>query len=122
MATSSSAFAHERLRDAGEALIAAANEAGGRDNITVVLLRLEDVGFGDGAAARGGATMVGLPAVAAPSQPPDAVTGTHASLGATALSSAPAPRSTRRRSPRVAAPAASRPRRKPADGARGRAA
>jgi PPM family protein phosphatase len=30
------------LRDAGEALIAAANEAGGRDNITVVLFRLED--------------------------------------------------------------------------------
>jgi PPM family protein phosphatase len=34
--------AHERLRDAGEGLIAAANEAGGRDNITVVLFRLED--------------------------------------------------------------------------------
>lgn len=33
---------HARLRDAGEALIAAANEAGGRDNITVVLFRLED--------------------------------------------------------------------------------
>jgi protein phosphatase len=32
----------QRLRDAGEALIAAANEAGGRDNITVVLFRLED--------------------------------------------------------------------------------
>ena len=32
-----------RLRDAGEALIAAANDAGGRDNITVVLLRLEEV-------------------------------------------------------------------------------
>jgi serine/threonine protein phosphatase PrpC len=31
-----------RLRDAGEALVAAANEAGGRDNITVVLFRLED--------------------------------------------------------------------------------
>ena len=31
------------LRDAGEALIAAANEAGGRDNITVVLLRLEEL-------------------------------------------------------------------------------
>ena len=28
-------LAHPRLRDAGEALIAAANEAGGRDNITV---------------------------------------------------------------------------------------
>jgi protein phosphatase len=34
---------HARLRDAGEALIAAANEAGGRDNITVVLVRVEDV-------------------------------------------------------------------------------
>jgi protein phosphatase len=32
------------LRAAGEALLAAANEAGGRDNITVVLFRLEDVG------------------------------------------------------------------------------
>jgi protein phosphatase len=36
-------LAHQRLRDAGEALIAAANEAGGRDNITVVLVRLEEV-------------------------------------------------------------------------------
>jgi len=34
-------LAHPRLREAGEALIAAANEAGGRDNITVVQLRLE---------------------------------------------------------------------------------
>jgi serine/threonine protein phosphatase PrpC len=38
--------AHPRLRDAGEALIAAANEAGGRDNITVVLFRLEEVELG----------------------------------------------------------------------------
>jgi protein phosphatase len=36
--------AHQRLRDAGEALIAEANRAGGRDNITVILLRLEEVG------------------------------------------------------------------------------
>ncbi len=36
-----------RLRDAGEALIAAANEAGGRDNITVVLFRLEDTALDD---------------------------------------------------------------------------
>ncbi len=35
--------AHPRLRDAGEALIAQANEAGGRDNITVILLRVEEV-------------------------------------------------------------------------------
>jgi PPM family protein phosphatase len=39
-------LAHPRLSDAGESLIAAANQAGGRDNITVVLLRLEDVGAG----------------------------------------------------------------------------
>ena len=31
------------LREAGEALIAAANEAGGRDNITVILFSLEEV-------------------------------------------------------------------------------
>ncbi len=36
-------LAHDTLRDAGEALIAAANEAGGRDNITVVLLRLQEL-------------------------------------------------------------------------------
>ena len=36
-------LAHPKLSDAGEALIAAANQAGGRDNITVVLLRLEEV-------------------------------------------------------------------------------
>ena len=38
------------LRDAGRALIDAANDAGGRDNITVVLFRLEEVGTGTGAA------------------------------------------------------------------------
>ena len=31
-----------KLRDAGEALVRAANQAGGRDNITVILFRLED--------------------------------------------------------------------------------
>lgn len=35
-----------RLADAGRSLIAAANAAGGRDNITVVLLRLEDLSAG----------------------------------------------------------------------------
>jgi len=45
-------LSHSRLRDAGEALIAQANEAGGRDNITVILLRLEEVGR-DGAGALG---------------------------------------------------------------------
>ena len=36
-------YAGARLRDIGEALIAEANRAGGRDNITVILLRLEEV-------------------------------------------------------------------------------
>jgi PPM family protein phosphatase len=39
-------LAHASLREQGEALIAAANEAGGRDNITVVLLRLEELDAG----------------------------------------------------------------------------
>jgi protein phosphatase len=52
-----------RLRDAGEALIAAANDAGGRDNITVLLLRLEDLAPGE-QGAREHDTFVGAPAVA----------------------------------------------------------
>jgi PPM family protein phosphatase len=40
------------LEQAGKALIAAANRAGGRDNITVVLLRLEEVGDVGAAAGR----------------------------------------------------------------------
>ena len=45
---------HPRLRDAGEALIRAANDAGGRDNVTVVLLRLKEVEvpLADGAGER----------------------------------------------------------------------
>ncbi len=46
---------HARLRDAGEALIAAANDAGGRDNITVVLIRLEEVGLAPSAPGAQGA-------------------------------------------------------------------
>jgi protein phosphatase len=57
----------EILADAGslegtaDALIDAANEAGGRDNITVVLFRLEEVGE-DGQADQ--PTMIGVPAIA----------------------------------------------------------
>ncbi len=53
------------LDRAADQLIAAANEAGGRDNITVVLVRLEDVG-GDGALEQ--PTVAGMPAVRA--EPP----------------------------------------------------
>jgi protein phosphatase len=38
---------HAELRRAGQALIDEANERGGRDNISVVLFRLEDVGAGE---------------------------------------------------------------------------
>jgi serine/threonine protein phosphatase PrpC len=103
-------LANPRLRDAGEALIAAANEAGGRDNITVVLLRLEEVQMGQELARDEHTTMVGLPVVP-PSTPSSAVS--PAAYAATA-DSTPAP--TRRRAPRAAqasAPAASaRPRRR----------
>jgi PPM family protein phosphatase len=97
-----------RLRDAGEALIAAANEAGGRDNITVVLLRLEDVG-GDGAVAEQ-ATLTGVPSVrpaGTPAQAAEAPAGPR-----TEAHAAPAVATARRpRTPAARPPAGrSRPR------------
>jgi PPM family protein phosphatase len=71
----------ESLADAGRDLIAAANDAGGRDNITVLLFRLEDVSAPAGAEAgetsevdavgehQGAATMT-LPAVSEAEAPP----------------------------------------------------
>jgi serine/threonine protein phosphatase PrpC len=98
-------LAHPRLRDAGEALIAAANQAGGRDNITVVLLRLEEVGPGASAAVAEGATMVGVPAVPSAQHSPDGATMTPAPA-------ATVPPPQRRRTPRAAVPAAQPPRRR----------
>jgi PPM family protein phosphatase len=72
-------LAHPRLRDAGEALIAAANEAGGRDNITVVLLRVEEVqmaGAGGSSLPDGPVTLTGIPALpanASVTEPPRAI-------------------------------------------------
>jgi protein phosphatase len=67
-------LANGRLRDAGESLIAAANEAGGRDNITVVLVRLEEVT--PGAPAGDQATLTGAIADPGPSAAePDADPG-----------------------------------------------
>jgi protein phosphatase len=98
-------LAHPQLRDAGEALIAAANQAGGRDNITVVLIRLEEVHVGEATPVGEGATMVGIPAVSARD---------GAMMVQAPAASAPPP-VTRRRTPR---PAPRAP--KPASGARGR--
>ncbi|HET6508828.1 MAG TPA: Stp1/IreP family PP2C-type Ser/Thr phosphatase [Baekduia sp.] len=52
------------LSNAATRLVAAANEAGGRDNITVILFRVEDVTPGDGAVV-GGPTLAGATAPSA---------------------------------------------------------
>jgi PPM family protein phosphatase len=97
------------LDRAGERLIAEANEAGGRDNITVVLFRLEDVGSDAGLDEP---TVVGLPA-AATEPGPSAQDG----VGAPATGAPPAARSSLAatltapdppRQPRVSVPLARR--------------
>jgi protein phosphatase len=76
---------HDSLDVAADALIREANEAGGRDNITVVLFRLEELGAED---ASGEDTMVGVSVprdVLAPrAEEPDG-------SGVTAVAVAPAP-------------------------------
>jgi serine/threonine protein phosphatase PrpC len=93
-------LAHQRLRDAGEALIAAANQAGGRDNITVVLIRLEDVQMGQAPTGGEQTTMVGLPAVSVPavSTPAPSVLADELAPRASALDE---PERARQRSPRL---------------------
>jgi serine/threonine protein phosphatase PrpC len=105
-------LAHTSLRDTGEALIVAANQAGGRDNITVVLIRLEDVHMGQPPVGEEHATMVGMPAVSVSppvSQRPPASTTPLASgadmagaRGAPALAEREPPRQRSPRSPRPA--------------------
>lgn len=53
-------LAHPRLRDAGQALVDEANRQGGRDNITAVLLRLEEVHVPGADGAADHQTVVGL--------------------------------------------------------------
>jgi protein phosphatase len=82
---------HARLRDAGEALIAAANAAGGKDNITVVLLRLEEVHAGDAAVEDGHATLTELTPASPPDEASVAVEPTAgAAAGGAAAASTPA--------------------------------
>jgi protein phosphatase len=86
---------HRQLRDAGEALIAAANEAGGRDNITVVLLRVEEVAFAS-SSEHAPATLAGIPVLAANgSAPPspDAAGGQTEDVLGNPSPAAPAPSS-----------------------------
>jgi protein phosphatase len=84
---------NDNLDDAADALIRGANEAGGRDNITVVLYRLEDLGED---AAAGEETMVGV------SVPREALAGQAEEsdgAGSTAVAVAPPPTRAVRRPP-----------------------
>jgi protein phosphatase len=85
------------LQGTADALIDAANEAGGRDNITVVLFRLEEVGE-DGQSDQ--PTMIGVPSPAttaelgdtAPDAEPDDGRGAAGAHTATATVARPKPR------------------------------
>jgi PPM family protein phosphatase len=90
---------HPNLREAGEALIAAANDAGGRDNITVMLLRLEEVALGEQLATQEHRTTItDLPAVEPLplDPPPPALAGTRRRRPRPAASPVPDARSRRR--------------------------
>jgi protein phosphatase len=94
-----------QLNDSAQALIDEANRAGGRDNITVVLARLEDVEAGaDG--ATDAPTMVGMPA-AAPADGPDGAPEPSRRLAAPAVRTGAA--ATLERPPRAPGAIATRP-------------
>ena len=100
------------LRDGGRALIDAANEAGGRDNITVILFRLEEVGGASDAAleqptsAGGTGALTTADVRAATGQASPATAG-----GATATATTASP-TARAHSPRAPAPSPPPARRK----------
>jgi serine/threonine protein phosphatase PrpC len=102
------------LAAAAQQLIAAANEAGGRDNITVILFRVEDVTPGDGAVV-GQPTMAGATAPSAADVRDAAATQTGAAPAATATASPPRAAAT----PGAVSARAPRPPRDPSAGAGG---
>jgi protein phosphatase len=102
----------DTLTAAAQQLVAAANEAGGRDNITVILFRVEEVTPGDGAVVSQ-STMVGATAPRTDELREAAATQSGAQPAAapsTAATSTVAPRAPR--PPRPAPQAAAAPRRR----------
>jgi protein phosphatase len=79
------------LDEAARGLIEQANEAGGRDNITVVLFRLEEVAGADGALADKEATIVGHPAPEAAALAAGAVAVSGTDSAPATAASAPVP-------------------------------
>ena len=73
----------ESLDEAADSLIEEANEAGGRDNITVVLFRLEEVESADGASDQ--PTIVGSGRRTGPARCGGSAVGPAARLGAAAV-------------------------------------
>jgi PPM family protein phosphatase len=115
--------AHADLQQAADELIREANEAGGRDNITVVLFRLEELG-GDEDGAAGEDTVVGL---TPPQDDHDQLAGPGSDEdpgGATAVAVAPPPtlaraqRSATRSTPRRLEPRPPQPPNRPRRGQR----
>jgi serine/threonine protein phosphatase PrpC len=96
------------LAQAGDELIAAANAAGGRDNITVVLFAIEDAGGPEVSAEE---TMAGVPAPSTPSVEQDTLTGAPA-VTASPVATAPPPAVPKRPIPAAQMSAASEPRRR----------
>jgi serine/threonine protein phosphatase PrpC len=107
------------LRAAGEALIAAANEAGGRDNITVVLLRVEELDTSAALMTEEAPAVTNAAAAAAQTPPAGDASSTEMRMAAATATADAAPtppadaaaRPVARRSPRRPA-AASAPRRR----------
>jgi protein phosphatase len=84
-------LAHASLREAGEALIAAANEAGGRDNITVVLLRIEQLDAGTAPPTEESSIVQEGPRASTATAGASSGASTGVAAGAAAASSTPPP-------------------------------
>jgi serine/threonine protein phosphatase PrpC len=106
-------LAHPRLHDAGEALIAEANRAGGRDNITVILLRLEEVEVGGVSDAESDrhATLTGVP-LGAEARPLGEANGGEGAALALAQRPLPSPSAVIPRRPRRPSPQGQTPKRR----------
>jgi PPM family protein phosphatase len=104
----------DSLAVAAQRLVAAANEAGGRDNITVILFRVEELTPGEGAVVSEHTIAGGTPAVRPDDAPAPTVETSRGAPLASVATATPTPTTTQRRQPRPPRPGDPRaqPRRK----------